>query len=358
MSSLDTGLATGISTGMTATSMTATSITASVGTVDWTQATLIAYRDLSDSVREFQLRPATPHAAWSLGSHLRVQVRHADGRLDERRYSLVGLPQAGADWRIAVKRVSPSRGGSAFMGSLQAGDVLLVQPPRNHFELPWAAPQTQLLAGGIGITPLLGMALALAARKADVRLAYTARDAQDLVYADELRAALGDRLHTQTRAEGGRMNVAALIAALHPQAQMLVCGPVAMLQSVQAAWAAAGRAPQRLRFETFGSSGHEVAETFWVEVPRHKLRFEVPPDRSMLEMLHSHGVQVLHDCVRGECGLCATEVLNLQGRIDHRDVFFSADEKAANTKLCTCVSRVVGGGVVIDSAYRPEVAAL
>ena len=89
-------------------------------------------------------------------------------------------------------------------------------------------------------------------------------------------------------------------------------------------------------------------------MPRHGLQFEVPADRSLLEMLQAQGVQVLYDCQRGECGLCALDVVEVQGQIDHRDVFLSAAEKRGNQRLCSCVSRVVGGGLVIDSAYRPE----
>ena len=81
---------------------------------------------------------------------------------------------------------------------------------------------------------------------------------------------------------------------------------------------------------------------------------KVPADRSLLEMLESHGVPCLADCLRGECGLCAVEVLEVQGRIDHRDVFFSAAEKSGNQRLCACVSRACGGGLVIDSAWRPD----
>jgi vanillate O-demethylase ferredoxin subunit len=211
-----------------------------------------------------------------------------------------------------------------------------------------------LLAGGIGITPVFGMALALAARRADVRMVYAARSDEELVYRAELQAALGPRLATRVDARGERLDVEAEIAALPPQAQLLVCGPVPLLHAVQAAWAGAGRPPQRLRFETFGNSGRAAAEPFWVEVPRHGLRFVVPADRSLLEMLEAQGVACLAECLRGECGLCAVDVLKWQGQIDHRDVFFSAAEKQQNHRLCACVSRVVGGGVVIDSAWRPD----
>jgi vanillate O-demethylase ferredoxin subunit len=129
---------------------------------------------------------------------------------------------------------------------------------------------------------------------------------------------------------------------------------VRLLEALRDAWTAAGRPPQRLRFETFGTSGHAAAEPFWVAVPRHGLRFEVPADRSLLDALQEHGVACLADCLRGECGLCTVQVLESQGRIDHRDVFMSHEEHERNDRLCACVSRVVGGGIVIDSAWRPD----
>ena len=80
----------------------------------------------------------------------------------------------------------------------------------------------------------------------------------------------------------------------------------------------------------------------------------MPADRSLLDVLNDAGVDTLFDCKRGECGLCAVDVVEAQGRIDHRDVFFSAHEKQENRRLCACVSRVSGGGLVLDSAYRPD----
>jgi vanillate O-demethylase ferredoxin subunit len=323
-------------------------------TVFTQQATVVGLRDLSPTVREITLRPDGGVTAFTVGSHLRVQVRLEGGRTDVRRYSLVGLPAPGADWRIAVKRADPGRGGSACMWRLAVGDRLPVHGPHNHFELPPAPRSTLLVAGGIGITPLLGMALALARRAAPLRMAYAARSAEELVYADELRAALGDRLATFCRSAGKALDLAAEFAALPADAQALVCGPVPLLHAARAAWARAGRLPQRLRFETFGNTGAAPAEAFTVQVPRHGLTLEVPAERSLLEVLQAAGVQVLHDCLRGECGLCAVDVLAVDGRIDHRDVFFSAAEQRAGRRLCACVSRVCAGAITIDSAWRPD----
>jgi ferredoxin-NADP reductase len=336
--------------------------------LQWQTATLRAHRDLSPSVREFELRPEGGVLPWTVGSHLNVRVpidigndtridTGIDAGFDTRSYSLVGLPpgdRADAVYRIAVKRAEPGRGGSRYLWSLDTGAELLIGAPNNHFELGFGAPQYLLVAGGIGITPLVGMALALAQRGAELRMLYAARDASELIYQNVLGAALGTRLQTFIDVHGERLDLRAEIAALRSGAQMVVCGPMALLDAARAAWAAAGRARADLRFETFGNTGSAEAQSFWVELPRHRLRLEVPAHRSLLDVLNDAGVETLFDCRRGECGLCAVDIVRAEGVVDHRDVFFSADQKQTNRQLCACVSRVSGGGVVIDSAYRPQ----
>ena len=324
--------------------------------LQWHPATLRAHRDLSPTVREFELRPEGGVKRWTVGSHLNVEV-DIDGRRETRSYSLVGLPQgigAAEVYRIAVKRAAPGRGGSRFMWGLQPGAEIRIGEPNNHFPLAVGAPQHLLVAGGIGITPIVGMALMLNQRGADVQLRYAARQRDELVYGDELRAALGDRLKTFTDDAGPSIDLGAEIAMLAPRALMWVCGPLALLDAARAAWASAGRAAADLRFETFGNTGRFEALPFWVEVPRHQLRLQVPADRSLLDVLNEAGIETLFDCKRGECGLCAVDILRVDGTVDHRDVFFSPHEKSANRQLCACVSRVSGGGVVLDSAYRAD----
>ena len=322
----------------------------------WHSATLRAQRDLSPSVREFEIRPERGVRPWSVGSHLDLRVV-VDGREEKRSYSLVGLPDApGADevYRIAVRRADDGRGGSRWLWSLQTGDELLIGEPNNHFEIGWNAPHTLLVAGGIGITPILGMAQLLARRGAPLRMLYAARCSDELIYRDALQSALGDRLRLMCSDAGQHIDLDAEIAALPPGAQVALCGPLRLMDAAREAWRRSGRPDAGLRFETFGNSGTAQAEPFWVELPRHGLRFEVPAGRNLLDMLEEHGVQALSDCRRGECGLCAMDIVSVQGTVDHRDVFFSAEQKQANERLCACVSRVCGGGVVLDSAYRPD----
>jgi vanillate O-demethylase ferredoxin subunit len=320
---------------------------------DWQAATVRRATLLSPSVRELELQPEAGCSHPAPGSHLPVRLNLADGRLLQRQYSLLGRSDDGLAWRIAVKRCQPSRGGSAAMHALAAGDVLQVLPPQNHFALSVRAPQHLLVAGGIGITPLLGMAQSLVARGADCRLLYAVRSADELVYTEALRAMLGERLQTFVGAQGQRLDIAAEVARLQPDAQLLLCGPAGLTRAAQAAWHAAGRPAHRLRFETFGAVATQ-AEVFWVKLPRHGLQFSVAPDQTLLQALDANGIATLSDCQRGECGLCAMDVLAVQGRIDHHDVFLGPAERDADRRICACVSRVRGGGVVLDTAYRPD----
>lgn len=318
----------------------------------WQTARVAALRDLTPTVREFTIAPVDGAAGyWAPGAHLQVQVAIGD-QAQIRSYSLVGLPADGS-YRIAVKRLDDGHGGSRAMWRLAVGDELAVSAPQNHFPLALDAPATLLVAGGIGITPMVSMAQALAQRGRPVRLLYAARSAQELAYADALRELLGERLVLCCSAQGQRLDLPGEIAALPPRAQAYVCGPARLLDDVRGHWLAAGRPLPSLRFETFGSGGRLPATAFEVAVPRHGVALNVAPDQSLIDVLEAAGIEVLNDCRRGECGLCALDVVALDGEIDHRDVFLSEHEKRGNQRICACVSRVVGR-ITVDSAYRSE----
>ena len=341
---------------------------------NWMQATVLTTRDLSPTVREFEIRPLdVAPLSYAPGAHLQMQimvqtrvqvgVRAAvqgavsGGKLQTRSYSLTGAPDPHA-WRIAVKRMDDGRGGSMAMWRLTAGDRLMVSEPQNFFPLDLTAPGYLLVAGGIGITPLVGIAQRLAAHARStgvpVRMLYGARSADELVFEAALHNAfdgLPDALQTFT----GRapIDFAREIAALAPRAQLYTCGPVPMLEAIKRAWGTAGRPIADLRFETFGSSGRLPTQPFRLKLPRHGVDIIVPSDTTLMDALEQAGVPMIYDCRRGECGLCAMDVLAVQGEIDHRDVFFSVHEKAACKRICVCVSRVTGE-ITLDSAWRAD----
>jgi ferredoxin-NADP reductase len=309
-------------------------------------ATIAALRNVTPTVREITLRLSQP-VVWQAGAHIQVQLRIQGGGI-ERHYSLIPCEQADCI-RIAVKRAQPGRGGSQAMWRLVVGDSLAISAPINQFSLDLQAPAYLLIAGGIGITPLLSMAKALKARQAKVSMIFAASSAQEFAYRDVLQALLGDDVQW---IEGAGLNAQAAIADLPQTAQVYVCGPSGLLAAVHQAWGAAGRSPSLLRFENFGAGSNQDA-AFEVRLPRHDLRFAVQHSASLLDAIEQQGVQAMFGCRRGECGLCALSVLKLDGEIEHRDVFLSTHEKQSNTQICICVSRV-RGSITLDSAFRAD----
>jgi vanillate O-demethylase ferredoxin subunit len=317
----------------------------------WTDAVVRATRDVAPNIRQIEFAPERGQVVWTAGSHIDIGVM-VDGRADTRSYSLVGEPDAGC-YRVAVKREEQSRGGSRFMWSLKPGSRLSVSAPKNLFELQVGRPEYLLVAGGIGITPIVGMAQVLARRGEKFRLYYCGRSRREMAFLLELFERLGDRLEIFAADEGHRLNIAEAIAGLARDTELYLCGPMRLLDAARQAWAGAGRPATSLRYETFANSGRHAPERFWVRVPSHGVEIVVPENKTMLDALNEAGVEVMWDCLRGECGLCAVDIVEVDGGIDHRDVFLSDHQKQENTKLCTCVSRAFGGGVVIDTGYRP-----
>jgi ferredoxin-NADP reductase len=309
-----------------------------------------ATRNLTPAIRLIEIEPTDGFVPPTPGSHIDFSVMIGD-RPDVRSYSVVG-PCADGVYRIAVKRLEASRGGSAYMWSLAAGSRLPHSAPGNHFGLALGRPDYLLLAGGIGITPIFSHAHALAHAGVRFRLIYASRSQSDLALAEELREQIGDRLEIVLSEERGRVDIAGEIAKLHAEGEFYVCGPIGMLEAAKQAWAASGRPKDRLRFETFGASGRWPAVPFTLKIPRLGREIHVPATQSMLDALEAGGVEMIFDCLRGECGLCALPILGVVGVVDHRDVFFSDAEKAANVKLCTCVSRVYGSEITLDTADR------
>jgi vanillate O-demethylase ferredoxin subunit len=316
----------------------------------WTSAVVRAISEPARGVRAFELVPSDGVARYPLGSHLQVRVSLGT-RAEIRRYSLVGEAARDAAYRIAVKYLPEGRGGSRYMWSLEPGAKLEISEPSSHFALRAGASEYLLIAGGIGITPLVGMAEALAARGVRFRLLYAGRSRQQMAFLSSLEAQLGDRLGVFAGAEGRRLDLHREFSLLQPAAEVYLCGPIALMEAARRTWATLGREPGRLRIETFGSSGHRPADAFVVRVIDHDTELRVARDQSLLEALGSAGIEVAGHCLRGECGLCAVRVIELDGEIDHRDVVLCDEEKAEARSICPCVSRALGR-IAIDTGYR------
>ena len=318
----------------------------------WVNAIVAAAKQVAGNVLQIEIEPADAIVPFTVGSHIDVSVL-INGLPEIRSYSLVGRYEKGKPYKIAVKRLPASRGGSLYMWGLQKGAALKISQPMNHFELSHHHSKYLLIAGGIGITPLTGMADELTAKKAAVQMLYIGSSKKEMPFIDELGSCLLNNLTVYAGDEQPeRFNFEKLIADLANDVQVYMCGPWGMMNAVRKYWEQYKKPPGNLRFETFGASGLFAPQSFKVKLPRLSLELTVGENESLLDVLTNAGAEVISDCKKGECGLCTVDIIECSGIIDHRDFFFSEHQKAANKKMCACVSRVVNGDVIIDNAYR------
>ncbi len=318
---------------------------------DWNKAIVVATKVVAQNVVEIELLPAYGAVPFSVGSHIDVQV-YVNQKPEIRSYSLVGEQNDNNTYKIAVKKLPNSRGGSAYMWQLSPDDVLTISQPNNHFELNLFQKKYLLIAGGIGITPMIGMAQVLAKRNAEFRFLYLGNAANEMPFIEDLQALNLKNLEIFESNHSGIYDFEKRIDNLDPATQVYMCGPMGMMQAVQKSWIQFEKKPADLRFETFGASGNFVSQAFEVHLPQFSKSILVAENQSLLEALETNSIATLSDCRKGECGLCAINISNYTGDIDHRDYFFSEAQKKENKKICACVSRAVNGSLTIETAYR------
>jgi vanillate O-demethylase ferredoxin subunit len=285
--------------------------------------------------------------AFTAGSH--VDVHLADGTI--RQYSLCNDPAERHRYRIAVLREPASRGGSRAMhDAVRQGDLLKIGTPRNLFALADNARRHLLLAGGIGVTPLLCMAKRLSGMGADFELHYCVRSAERMAFRGELGdAAYASRVHFHVD-DGSQEQKLDLAAVCSPAAQthLYVCGPKGFMDAVLAAARGAGWPENQLHYEFFAAPAPPAVaqDTFCVTVASSGQVVEIPADCSVVQALAKVGIDVPVACEQGICGTCLTRVL--KGEPDHRDLFLSPQEQARNDQFTPCCSRSRTPMLVLD----------
>ncbi len=296
---------------------------------------VVDVRDEATDIKSFALAPVHRRElpAYAGGAHTIVQL--PDGT--RRTYSLCGDPGDRSTYRIAVLREPDSRGGSIYLHDrVRLGDELWASHPQDDFALDPAAERHVLIAGGIGITAMLAM-LHDVPPGAPAELHYCVRSQEHAAFLDEL-AALPARLRLYRGDRGERLDVAGLLRARPPGAQVCCCGPQRLMDAVRAAttdW------PQgTVRFEPFGgvTAGAAQGEPFDVELVASRRRVHVPADRSLLQVLREAGVTVESACEAGICRSCKVQLL--EGEPIHRDLCLSREERSE--ALAACVSRGTG----------------
>ena len=288
------------------------------------------------------LPPFTP------GSHIDLLMTTAEGERVERQYSLCGDVADRTRYRVAVLRESDGKGGSELAHTLRPGDALRIRGPRNHFHFePAPGAPVIFVAGGIGITPFLAMAAEAAAQGIEFELHYAGRSRSAMAFVAELENTYGERAHVYDASAGARLDVAEVLGNAPRGSEVYCCGPVRLVQAVEqavTAWPAGSVHVEHFEAKEFGEPLWR--DTFEVELALSGMTLDVPPDRTILEVVEENGVLVVSSCRRGTCGTCETPVVD--GEIEHRDSVLTPEEQADGETMMICVSRANCSRLVLD----------
>ncbi|GAC48777.1 PDR/VanB family oxidoreductase [Gordonia aichiensis] len=286
----------------------------------------------------------TSMGSYSPGAHIDIVGPTALTR----QYSLCSRPDGRESFAVAVKREANSRGGSVALHDLQVGDSLQISEPRNLLQIAEDATHHVLVAAGIGITPMLSMARYMDVHGISFELHYFARTAEEAAFLPMLQDRCPEKLHAHlgvSRDEQDALLQSALAGAT-AGTHVYVCGPDGFMSKV-IALAEQLVSAEAVHFEAFHASDQPSSDTntaFEVELDGET--YEVPADKSIVEVLEANGCDVDTSCQEGICGTCIMQVLN--GEPEHRDNVLTKAERDAGEVMAVCVSRTKGPKLVLD----------
>ncbi|WP_069865803.1 PDR/VanB family oxidoreductase [Pseudomonas citronellolis] len=303
---------------------------------------------LTAGIKEFELVPSAGQdslPAASPGSHIKIRIGNGHWRA----YSVVNFDNT-ERYVIAVRLCPGFSEGSQFMHDfVDEGDVLSILPPENGFALAEQAERSILIAGGIGITPLIALGRRMKALGMNLAFHYLGRREDDMAYVAEVREAFGADAHLYFTDDQGVPALSELIGAYRTDTHLYACGPESMLLAVRqesANWPA-----DSVHFELFINSPDSPASiaqpayAFEVRLARSGQVLQVPADKTILEVLREVGIELPSVCRAGFCGSCVVPLL--EGEADHRDTVLTDAER--KNRIQTCCSRAPEGmQLVID----------
>lgn len=285
---------------------------------------------------------------FSGGSHITVAIP-AEGETRRNAYSLMSSPYDTSEYQIAVRRVEGGKRGSLAMHRhVREGDVLQASIPANLFPVSKHARHHIFIAGGVGITPVYAQLDELSLKGDSFELHVAVRGSEHAALGRELKDRYGDRVTVYGDGDGSRLNAEAILADRPLGTHAYVCGPTRMVDDVIGSAHELGWTDSNIHFERFEDLG-STGEAFSVTLARSGVEVEVSPEQSLLEAVEEAGYKLPYLCRGGACGECETEVLELEGSIDHRDDWLSESERAANKFIMPCVSRATCSKLIINA---------
>jgi vanillate monooxygenase ferredoxin subunit len=307
----------------------------------------------TSNVKSYVLKDASGAdlPAFTAGAHIDVMITQEDGTTDKRSYSLASDPADTSAYTLGILREAAGKGGSAFMhDKLGEGDIVEASNPKNHFPLDAEAEDNLLIAGGIGVTPILAMARTLAAQGASFNMHYAARAPEEMAFKADVEAVCGENGHLYF--DGGDptkgVNLKELLANRPGGLHLYVCGPAGLIEAVRTTATEQGWPENTVHYEVFKPAeldGEDVE--LQVTLTASGETYTIPAGETILDVLLDAGIDIDYDCKMGICGLCAVKVID--GDPDHRDYVLTEDERDDEKLFCPCISRTKSGNITLES---------
>jgi ferredoxin-NADP reductase len=280
------------------------------------------------------------------GSHIDVYVSPKITR----QYSLCNDPAETNRYMLGILLDREGRGGSAEIhDTFQEGKTIRIGSPRNNFTLVKDARKSILIAGGIGVTPLLAMAHWLQAKNEDFELHYCSRSRERMAFVDEIaNASFGSRvrLHSDDGDATTRFDPSKDLPAVDEKTHIYVCGPDGFMDWVLQGARELGYGSDNIHVEHFAAKAMADGDSFEVECSRSGKTLTIPSGSSIADVMVAAGIEVSLSCEQGICGACLTNVL--EGTPDHHDMYQTDEEKATNSQITPCCSRSLTPKLVLD----------
>lgn len=285
--------------------------------------------------------------AFESGSHLPIEVKLSEKTTVQRHYSITSSSHDNRFYDIAVQQEKQGRGGSNYMHEqLRMGDFITTKYPVNKFSLTSSGKHHILIAGGIGITPILSMLKELSQNNESFELHYSVKKASELAFKDEIIRLAGKRAHFYITQgfDAKRLNIKSLIMSGNKSSHVYLCGPLRMIEAVKNTANDNNWEQNHIHFESFGSSLQKTDKAVEVRLKKSGKVIVINPKETLLDGLLAANVNVPFECKRGECGMCVTEYV--EGIPEHRDDYLTKQEKMHS--LCVCVSRTKSNSITLN----------
>lgn len=311
------------------------------------QVTVTDIEKLTPRIKRFRLasNEGKNLAAFSPGSHVAVEIP-LNQKTRRNFYSLCSFPYKTEFYDIAVLLNSNSKGGSQYLHQIEVGEKLNIGLPKNTFYLNNLARKYILVAGGIGITPLLPMLVTLSKYQKNFELHYAAKSIEECAFYEVLQQKYSGWVKFYFSDRGQRLDSKQILKEQPLGTHIYLCAPQSLMSDCRSAARALGYPSSAIHQELFGAIKSNKVKPFTAVLARSKTEIKVPENQTLLEALEAAGLSPNYSCRAGGCGACEIKVI--EGAINHLDSYYSSAEKAEQDRILTCVSRAKSNQLVID----------